>query len=163
MQQNDGITPFCTVSSSIPYSSGVDDLDRALLAALRVDGRTPVAELARRLEVSRATVTARIDRLLDSGVIAGFSVRVRSEDDPLQIRAVCMLEVQGRTTDAVIEELRGMPGVVGLHSTNGAWDLIAELRVTSLGEFDRLLVQVRSVTGVLNSETSLLLSSVMDG
>lgn len=122
-----------------------------------------MAELARRLKVSRATVTARIDRLLDTGIIAGFSVRVRSENDPLQIRALCMMEVQGRTTDAVIDELRGMPGVVGLHSTNGAWDLIADLRVESLGEFDRLLVDIRSVAGVLNSETSLLLSSVMDG
>lgn len=141
----------------------MDDLDRDLLAALRVDGRTPVAVLARRLRVSRATVQARIDRLLETGVIAGFSVRIHSEQDPMQIRAVCMLEVQGRTTDAVIDELRGMPGLVGLHTTNGAWDLIADLRVASLADFDRLLVEIRSITGVLNSETSLLLSSIIDG
>ena len=46
---------------------------------LREDGRTPVAELSRRLGVARATVTGRLDRLVASGIIVGFSVRVRDE------------------------------------------------------------------------------------
>jgi DNA-binding Lrp family transcriptional regulator len=51
--------------------------------------------------------------------------------------------------------------VVSLHTTNGGWDLVAELRTSSLGEFDRVLARLRAVEGVVNSETSLLLSSVL--
>ncbi|BDZ55938.1 hypothetical protein GCM10025870_30110 [Agromyces marinus] len=73
----------------------LDELDRRLLALLRGDGRAPVAELARRLGVARATVTGRIDRLVASGIIIGFSVRVRDELDPLAIHAVSFIEVEG--------------------------------------------------------------------
>ena len=80
----------------------LDDLDRRLLAALREDGRAPVASLARALGVARATVNSRIDRLVASGIIVGFSVRVRDELEPLAIHAISLIEVEGRTTDDVI-------------------------------------------------------------
>lgn len=137
------------------------DLDRQLLAALRVDGRAPIAELARSLGVSRATVTSRLDRLVEAGVIIGFSVRIRDDRDDQAVRAVALIEVEGRSTDDVIRKLRGYPEVEALHSTNGAWDLVAELRTDSLAGFDRFLGRLRSIEGVLNSETSLLLSSVI--
>jgi DNA-binding Lrp family transcriptional regulator len=139
----------------------LDDLDRRLLALLREDGRIPVAELSRRLGVVRATVTGRLDRLVASGTIVGFSVRVRDEIDPLAIHAISFIEVEGRTTDHVIRRLRGFPEISALHTTNGGWDLVAELRTETLGEFDRVLGRIRSIDGVVNSETSLLLSSVL--
>ena len=143
------------------YMDQLDDLDRRLLAALREDGRTPVAELARRLGVARATVNGRIDRLVASGTIIGFSVRVRDETDPLTIHAISFIEVEGRSTDDVIRRLRGFPEIIALHTTNGGWDLVAELRAETLGDFDRVLGRIRSIDGVVNSETSLLLSSVL--
>ena len=139
----------------------LDDLDRRLLAALREDGRAPVASLARTLGVARATVNSRIDRLVASGIIVGFSVRVRDELEPLAIHAISLIEVEGRTTDDVIFGLRGLPEVIALHTTNGGWDLVAELRTENLAEFDRVLGRIRSIEGVVNSETSLLLSSVL--
>jgi len=85
----------------------------------------------------------------------------RLADDPDLIRAIGFIEIEGRSTDHVIRQLRGFPEVVSLHTTNGGWDLVAELRTSSLGEFDRVLARIRSVEGVVNSETSLLLSSVL--
>lgn len=139
----------------------LDDLDRALLGALRADGREPVATLARRLGVTRATVNSRLDRLVESGTVLGFSVRVREEHDPRSVRAISLIEVEGRTTDDVIRKLRGYPEIHALHTTNGGWDLVAEIRTNSLADFDAVLGRVRSVEGVLNSETSLLLTSVL--
>jgi hypothetical protein len=49
----------------------------------------------------------------------------------------------------------------GLHTTNGSSDLVAEIRTSTLNNFDRLLGQIRSVEGVVNSETSMLLSSIL--
>jgi len=141
--------------------SELDDLDRRLIALLRVDGRSPVSTLAAQLEVTRATVTNRIERLVASGVVLGFSVRIREELDPSSVRAMTLIEVEGRTTDDVIRRLRGFPEVHALHTTNGGWDLVAELRTDSLSAFDRLLGRIRSIEGVVNSETSLLLSSVL--
>ncbi|MHA7264626.1 Lrp/AsnC family transcriptional regulator [Arthrobacter sp. TMN-37] len=139
----------------------LDDLDRRLLSALREDGRASVASLARTLGVARATVNSRLDRLVATGIVVGFSVRVRDEVDPLAIRAVSMIAVEGRATDRVIRQLRGLPEITTLHTTNGGWGLVAELRTDSLARFDAVLGQIRSIEGVVNSETSLLLSSVM--
>ncbi len=139
----------------------LDELDRRLLSALRADSREPVAALSRRLGVSRATVASRIDRLLDEGTVLGFSVRVREDRDPDSVTAVCLVEVEGRSTDDVIAQLRGLPDIRALHTTNGKWDLVAEIRTQSLTSFDQLLRQIRSIDGIANSETSLLLSSVL--
>lgn len=139
----------------------LDDVDSRLLAALRADGRESVAALARRLGVTRATVNARLHRLVESGTIVGFSVKVRDGRDPHTVRAIALIEVEGRSVDAAIRALRGLPGIESLHTTNGGWDLVAELRTDTLAHFDQLLGAIRSVDGVRNSETSLLLSSVL--
>lgn len=142
-------------------TEGLDEVDRRLLSALREDGRMPIAELARTIGVARGTVTTRLERLVSSGTIIGFTVRVRDELDPLEVRAMTLIEVEGRTTDNVIRMLRGIPEIRSLHTTNGGWDLVAELGAESLAHFDQVLGRIRSIDGVVNSETSLLLSSVL--
>jgi DNA-binding Lrp family transcriptional regulator len=137
-----------------------DDLDRQLVAALRKDGRAPLSKLAAVLNVSRGTVQARLDRLVESGAVLGFTVRVRQDHDDGAIKAIMMIEVAGKSTTAIIKRLRGLPELHSLHTTNGTWDLVAEIRASDLREFDRVLRDVRSIDGVLNSETSILLSSV---
>lgn len=137
------------------------DLDKRLISALRKDGRAPISTLAEQLGVSRATVTARIDKLTAHGVIVGFTVRVRDPAEASEVRAVCSIEVEGRTTDRVIRELRGFPEIQALHTTNGGWDLVAEMSCGDLAAFDDLLRRMRGIPGIVNSETSLLLSSVV--
>ncbi len=137
-----------------------DDLDRRLIALLREDGRAPVSRLATALGVSRATIQTRIDRLLDTGAVLGFTIRAREDSGPQGVRAIMMIEVSGQSTTKVIRSLRGIPALHQLHSTNGNWDLIAQLSAESLTDFDRVLREVRGIPGITNSETSILLSSV---
>lgn len=138
----------------------LDDLDHALIAALREDGRAPISKLAAILGVTRATVQTRLDRLIASGTVLGFTIRARQDYDANAIRAVMLIEVSGKSTTAVIRHLRGIPELHALHSTNGAWDLIAEIHAHNLPEFDRVLREVRTIDGVLNSETSIKLSTI---
>ncbi|MDA9403603.1 Lrp/AsnC family transcriptional regulator [Bradyrhizobium sp. CCBAU 45389] len=137
-----------------------DELDRRLISVLREDGRAPISKLGTILGISRATVQNRLDRLIESGAVLGFTVRFRQDYDVNAIRAIMMIEVTGKSTTAVIRQLRGLPELHSLHTTNGTWDLIAEIRADSLSDFDRVLREVRTIDGVLNSETSILLSSV---
>ncbi|MGD0188298.1 MAG: Lrp/AsnC family transcriptional regulator [Roseiarcus sp.] len=137
-----------------------DDLDRRLLAILREDGRAPVSKLASILKVARATVQARLDRLVESGAIFGFTVRARQDQEDGGVCAIMMIEVAGKSTSAIIAKLRGLPELHALHTTNGTWDLVAEIRAANLREFDRVLHDVRAIDGILNSETSILLSSI---
>lgn len=136
----------------------MDDLDRRLIAELRVDGRAALSTLAKKLGVSRGTVQNRLDRLIEEGVILGFTVRLRAAADANRVRAITMIEVAGKSTRKVAQQLRGLKEVQALYSTNGAFDLIAEIEVDNLEEFDRLLTSLRMIDGVARSETSLLLA-----
>ena len=138
----------------------LDPLDRQLITILRTDGRAPISKLAQILDVSRATVQNRLDRLLDSGAVLGFTIRAREDHGPDGVRAIMMIEVAGNATLQVIKRLRGLPELRHLHSTNGKWDLVAQLTTGSLPEFDRVLREVRMIDGITNSETSILLSSI---
>lgn len=137
----------------------MDDLDHKLLALLRNDARRSVAALAGDLKVARATVRARIDRLLETGVIGGFTIAVREEASRHQVRAVMMIAVEGRGVDKVMRRLHGYPEVRKLHSTNGRWDIVAELVTDTLVAFDALLGRIRALDGIASTETNILLSS----
>ncbi|AGA10417.1 Lrp/AsnC family transcriptional regulator [Sinorhizobium meliloti] len=137
-----------------------DDLDRRIIAHLRADGRASLSKLSDALGVARGTVQNRLDRLLETGTLLGFTVRVREDYDVNTVHAVMMIEVVGKSTTQVVRKLRGMPEIYTLHTTNGNWDLVANIRAANLSEFDRILREVRMIDGVANSETSLLLSSV---
>lgn len=139
----------------------LDSLDRKLIAALRANARAPLAELARDLQVTRSTVTRRLEALQRDGIIQGFSVLLRTDVDDTLIRAISHLAIEGPHVDRAIQQLRGMPQVVGLYSTNGEWDLVAQLATESLATVDVVLSQIRKIPGVTRSETSLLLRSVL--
>jgi DNA-binding Lrp family transcriptional regulator len=137
----------------------VDDLDRRLLSLLRENARQAVATLAKKLGVARGTIQNRLARLEKEGVIAGYTVRLKPQAEPNQIRAIMTIAAEGNRTQSVLRELRGEPGVVAIHSTNGRWDFVAELRVENLQEFDRLIARISLFEGVTRSETNLLLTT----
>ncbi|MCQ4144196.1 MULTISPECIES: Lrp/AsnC family transcriptional regulator [Vogesella] len=137
----------------------MSDTDRQLIALLRDNARMSVTELAQRLRVSRATVQNRIDKLEQSGVIIGYTVRLKPEAEGHRIRAWMGIAVEGNKAQAVLQALRGEPHVYALHSTNGRWDIVTELRADSLEQFDRVLGRIRLIPGIAATETSLLLST----
>ena len=137
----------------------MDDLDRQLIAHLRADARLPVATLAKRLKVARGTVQNRLARLERDGVIAGYTVRLSTTDAERRVVALMLLAVEGPAVENVLATLRGDPAVATLHTTNGRWDIVAELRAETLEEFDRVLGRIRRIDGVATSETNLLLST----
>jgi DNA-binding Lrp family transcriptional regulator len=137
----------------------MDDLDHKLLALLRGDARASVASLAKKLGVARGTVQNRMARLEADGTIVGYTVRLRPDAQEQAVRALMTIAVEGNQVDAVVRTLRGEPDVAALHSTNGRWDLVAELRTDNLASFDRLLARISRMPGVSSSETSLLLTT----
>jgi DNA-binding Lrp family transcriptional regulator len=136
----------------------MDSLDRRLIGLLRDNARMTVLDLAATLEVSRATVQNRMRRLQSDGVILGYTVRLQAPMNELRVRALMLILVEG-DGDALIPLIQAEPAVRMLHTTNGRWDLVAEIETATLEEFDRVLRRIRTIPGVANSETSLLLSS----
>jgi len=136
-----------------------DELDRALIAELRADSRLPAATLAKRLKVSRGTVQNRIARLLASGEIAGFTVKTRPDMEANRVRAIMTIAIEGERSGAVVKALQGFPQVAAVHTTNGRWDLVAEIEVETLAAFSGTLDAIRQIEGIASTETSILLAT----
>ena len=130
-----------------------------LLALLRADARASVALLAHQLKVSRGTVSNRITRMQNDGVIVGYTVRLRPDAQVDQITAWMSIAVEGNQTRSVISTLLGEPGVAALHDTNGRWDLLAALRASNLAELAEVLERVRLIKGIGATETSIHLQT----
>lgn len=137
----------------------MDEIDQRLIAELRRDGRAGYSELADRLSISRATVRARMERLAERGEIAGFTVLTRSDVTAAPVRGLMLIGIEGRGAERIMARLAGLPAVVAVHSTNGRWDLIAELATQTLAELDEVINRVRGFEGVMTSETNLLLGT----
>lgn len=137
----------------------MDELDQQLLSYLRRDARLPVASLAHATKVSRATIKSRIDRLVRSGLIKSFTIEMGAEFRNATVRAIIQVEIQGRMADHVTQQLLRITEVQTVHSTNGRWDLIAELEASDLRSFDEVLRRIRLIDGVNLTESNILLSS----
>jgi DNA-binding Lrp family transcriptional regulator len=140
----------------------MDDLDHRMLAIMRNDARRSIASLASELDASRATIRTRLDKLVRSGVIGGFTVVVRDPSHRNHVRAITLIAVEGKGVEKVMRRMHGFPEVRRLHSTNGRWDIVAELVTDTLEAFDGLLHRIRAIDGITSTETSILLSSSKD-
>lgn len=141
----------------------MDELDERLITLLRHDGRRSISDLAVDIGVSRATVRARLARLERSNKIVGYTVILQADAYDQPVRGIMMVEIEGHITDKVVRALGGMPEVTAIHTTNGRWDLVAELGTATLADFDAVLRRIRLVPGIVNSETSLLLATPRGG
>ena len=137
----------------------MDDLDLRLISLLRHDGRRSVSDLASDLKVSRATVRSRMERLVESGEILGFTAVLRDDWRDLPIRAVTLVVVDGHNTEPVIRALSAMTEVRAIHSTNGKWDLVLDIATRDLAGFDDALNRIRLIEGITGTETNLLLNT----
>jgi DNA-binding Lrp family transcriptional regulator len=137
----------------------MDETDHRLLALLRQDARMSIATLAARLKVSRGTVTNRMDKLQQDGVIVGYTVRLRPDVQQDMIKAWTSIAVEGNQSRSVVAHLLGEPNLAALHDTNGRWDLLAELRADNLQELGKTLERVRLIKGISSTETSIHLET----
>ncbi len=137
----------------------MDDTDQNLLTALRRDGRASISELSHQLGLARATVRSRLEKLTKEGEILGFTVVLKGDARDRPVRGIILIAVEGRGTDRIVSQLGRMPEVQTVHTTNGRWDLIAELGTESLEALDAVLRRIRLIDGIAASETNLYLAT----
>ena len=114
------------------YMRSLSDLEHRLLTELRSNGRAPVSQLAEKLGVTRATVTKKMEQLETEGIIVGYTVRTASDALEQGVRAISMVVVERKNSSQAIADVRGIPEVTALHTTNGHWDLVLEIACRDL-------------------------------
>ena len=125
----------------------IDRIDAALLEELQVNARIGVVELSRRLEIARGTVQTRIDRLVASGVIRGFTANLNLEAIGYHVKAYITVEVKEGQIDSVVDPLNQINEVVEVHSVAAQGDLLCLVVARSNQNLMEELKKVKRVIG----------------
>ena len=141
--------------------SGVDPLDARILLALDDDPNTSVMQLARRLDVSRNTVHARLQRLEREGVFLGFSQRIAPETLGYPVVGFVSLAASQTQGAGAAAALARIPEVVEVHATTGDADFLVKVVARDTEDLYRITNLILAVDGVVRSNTVVSLSRVM--
>lgn len=137
----------------------MNDLDASILALLKRNARMSVTQMSLELGASRVTIDAHIKKMEQSGVITGFTVTLGAEEFQHNVSGWIMITVEANMEESVIDMLTNMPEISRLFTTNGRWDLAAEIQTQTLETFDAAISRLRKIPGIQETDTSLLLSS----
>jgi DNA-binding Lrp family transcriptional regulator len=136
----------------------LDAVDERIVESLVADGRQSVNELARSVNVSRATAYQRLTRLRQRGVIVGFSARVDPIKLGMALSALVLIRVEQPRWREVVPGLLGLPGVEWLGVTAGEFDFALVVRARDVADLrDVVLERLQAMVAVRSSETVLLL------
>ena len=138
--------------------STIDGLDGRLIGAMAAAPRAGMLELARRLQVARGTVQARLDKLLQRGVITGFGPEIDLRALGYEVQAFTTLEIaQGRLRD-VVAHLRDIPEVLETHAITGAGDLHCRVAARTNAHLQDVVNRILEVQGITRASTVIALS-----
>ncbi|WP_084699836.1 Lrp/AsnC family transcriptional regulator [Streptacidiphilus anmyonensis] len=135
----------------------LDRVDRAILRLLQQDGRASIRSVAERVHVSRANAYARIARMVEDGVIRGFTARVDHERAGHGASAYVTLKVVQNSWRQVRTALLELPGVEHIALVGGEFDVLMLVHtVDNRALRDLVLNKIQSIPGVLATQTLLV-------
>jgi len=144
-----------------PAIRQIDSVDRALLAALSHDARMSLTDLAERINVSRSTAYARLQRLREEGVITGFTASIDPQALGLGVAALVFIDIEQHDWRTLRSELAAIPGVEYLAMCAGRFDLMLLARAESIPALrDVLLEKIQRIAGVRSTESVFILDEV---
>lgn len=135
----------------------LDSIDRAILRLLQEDGRASVRSMADRVHISRANAYARINRLIEDGIIRGFTARVDHERSGQSASAYITLKIVQNTWRTVREQLLTLPGVAHIALVSGDFDVLLLVHTADNRSLRELvLTRIQAIPEVLSSRTLLV-------
>lgn len=137
----------------------MNNLDASIIALLKRNARMSVTQMSHELAVSRVTIDSHIKKMETSGVVTGYTVTLGAEEFRHNVSGWIMINVLANEEENIITKMISMPEITRLHTTNGRWDLAAEIQTSTLEAFDTAISRLRQIPGIKDTDTSLLLSS----
>lgn len=144
----------------------LDRADRAILSVLAAEGRISVTELAARVGLSKTPVQARMRRMEQAGVIAGY----RAVLDPVRLNVAHVAFVELRLSDTRERALQAfnravlaIPEIEECHMIAGGFDYLLKVRTTDIADYRRVMAErISTLPHVASTSTYVAMESVKD-
>lgn len=133
----------------------LDEVDFAILRVLSEDARSSNVSIAKAISSSEGTVRGRIKKMIDSGVIQSFTVRVRGAN----VRAIIEVAVNEEMSTSIAgKEILTIDGVSEIAEVTGETDLLIYVNANDTHDLNRIIDKIRIVTGTKSTKTRVILN-----
>ena len=118
----------------MPLPEGLDAKDIAIIEALQTDGRISLSSLGRRIGLSQPSMSERVKRLEERGIITGYGARIDPLALGLSLSAIIRLKTTHEHMRACLETFERLPYVVEIHRVTGDDCFVLKALVPSAGD-----------------------------
>jgi DNA-binding Lrp family transcriptional regulator len=142
----------------MPGREAVDETDHQILELLREDARRTVSDIAEHVNLSPAPVKRRIDRLEETGVIAGYTVVLDHKKVGPSIEAYTELRFVGDTdVNDILNSATELPEVQEVMAIAGDPDALVHVRVDDVEHLQRVVNELRRTGTVTGTKTLIVM------
>ena len=138
------------------------DLDVRLITALKADARRSLRQLATDLGVSTGTVSKRLDRLMEQGIITGFRPQVDYARLGFGLLAITRIKARGEALPGIVANLQADAFLTHVYEITGDFDIMVIGRYRNENEMNREIKRMLSLPGIESTNTSVVLSAAKE-
>ncbi|GAB3583572.1 Lrp/AsnC family transcriptional regulator [Amycolatopsis endophytica] len=141
----------------------VNTLDQQIVSCLVTNARASYAEIGKVVGLSAPAVKRRVDRLLETGVLRGFTAVVDPEALGWGTEAFVEVHCRGNISPARIRaRLEPLPEVVAAYTVTGAADAIVHLRAADIHQLETALERLRGLEIIDRTVSTVVLSRLLE-
>src|ERR1041384_2144065 len=141
----------------------VDSIDQRIISCLMANARSSYAEIGKEVGLSAPAVKRRVDKLLDTGVLRGFTAVVDPEALGWGTEAFVEVHCKGNVAPHDIQHrLIPLPEVVAAYTVSGAADAIVHLRAADIHHLEDALERLRAVDMIDRTVSTVVLSTLLE-
>ncbi|ABN69297.1 transcriptional regulator, AsnC family [Staphylothermus marinus F1] len=143
-------------------STILDDIDLKILDQLRKYSRTSFREIASKLNKPVSTIYDRIKRLEKHGIIRGFSIDIDYRKLGYQIKALILVNAEGKDLIKVEQDIASNPNVQAVYDITGEYDIALIASFKTIEELDAFVKKLLSKPGIKHTRTSIVFRTVKE-
>ena len=141
----------------------LDDLDIKLLRVLQHSGRTKRNELAESVALSIPSVSERLNKLEQKGIIEGYYTKLSKKAFGFDIMAYIQLNMESsKHYKDLVSRVMKMPEILECHSILGEGSHLLKAVVKNTGALEKLLAEIQAWPGVVSTKTTFILSTIKE-
>jgi len=135
----------------------MDSLDEEIVAILKRDARMPFVTIAKKLRTSEGTIRARVKKMMNEGIIRGFTVKTASKN----VKALVEIKINVNiNTTNISQRIKKIPGVDSVYEVSGENDIVTLVDVMSTKDLNAIIETIRRLEHTMATKTQLILNEL---
>ncbi len=148
----------------MPKSSGIDEIDRKILALLSQNGRIHFKDIAKKVHLKSPSVIERIRKLEAEKIIRGYTVLIDEKKLDIDITGFIGVNIDHPQNidnfEKVADELKEK--ILECHHVTGDFTLLLKVKTRNTAELEKLIGKIRSTKGVVKTHTMIVFSTITE-